>query len=257
MSITQGNRGIEYSMTFKNNSKNSWNFCCYQKDPGVLDKGALSAAWFVAQTVHPTTTITFTWNISYGLSWAQSGTVGPGIRYTASQNWDVDFSQNAVNLTKQGGSYTFAPPTGAFSKEPNTAFQIVEDGTIVPSDGVGIGISMLITGSSSGQAGLNTIYAKDAQPNITEQFVVTPKYYVVFAQTIQPSEILDVTSMTNTVEVPYMDGTTSNSVMLDGQNNWHVAKTQTVNQKLIETGASGEEYWNAFNKVSKKLLPET
>ena len=42
----------EYTMNFFNNSDNSWNFCCYQKDPGILSRGALSAAWFVAETVH-------------------------------------------------------------------------------------------------------------------------------------------------------------------------------------------------------------
>lgn len=252
-------KSIEYSMTFRNDSINSWNFCCFQKDPGILDKGALSAAWFVAQTVHPTTVVTFKWNISYGLSWAQSGTVGPGIRYTASQNWDVDFTDNTVNLVKSGGSYTFAPPTGPYGKDPKTAFQIVQDNSIVPSDGVGIGISMLITGSSAGEAGLNTIYATSAQKNITEQFVVTPKYYVVFARTIQPSEILDVTSLTNVVEVPYIGGTTSNAVTLDGDNKWHVAKTKDVNQKYIDAGGSGgsDKWWEIHQENATLLVPES
>ncbi len=43
--------------------------------------------------------------------------------------------------------------------------------------------------------------AHDAQPNITTQFTVTPMYWVVFGQEIQPSQILDVANISNTVQV--------------------------------------------------------
>jgi len=220
----------DYSMTFVNNSTNSWNFCCYQKDPGVLSQGALAAAWFVAPIVHPTTNIKFKWTIDYGLSWAKSGVISPGIIYDASQNWSVTYDQNTVSLTKAGGSYTFENQR---QQDPRTAFVIVQDGNVVRQDGVGIGLSMQIRGSSVGGTGLNTIYAQPAQPNVTTQFEVTPRYYVVFAQTIEPSEILDVTNLTNTVEVPYPPGVTSNVATLDNQNQWHVATTAAVNAKLL------------------------
>ena len=221
---------IDYTMTFVNNSANSWNFCCYQKDPGVLSQGALSAAWFVAPIVHPTTVIKFKWSIDYGLSWAKSGVISPGIIYNASQNWSVTYAENSVTLTKIGGSYTFENQR---RQDPGFAFIIVQDGTVVRQDGVGIGISMQITGSSVGGTGLNTIYAQPAQPNVTTQFEVTPRYYVVFAQTIEPSEILDVTNLTNTVEVAYPPGVIDNVVTLDNQNQWHVGTTAAANAKLL------------------------
>ena len=222
--------GVEYTMTFVNNSDNSWNFCCYQKDPGILSRGALSAAWFVAPTVHPTTLIKFTWTIDYGLSWAKAGVIAPGIIYNASQNWPVTYAQNAVTLTKLGGSYTFKDKR---QQDPPTAFIIAQDGTVVSQDGVGIGISMQISGSSVGGSGLNTIYAQPAQPNLTTLFEVTPKYYVVFAQNIQPSEILNVTNLTDTVEIVYPPGVTSNAVTLDAQNKWHVATTAAANARYV------------------------
>ena len=216
--------GTQYTMNFINNSVNSWNFCCYQKDPGILAQGAFSAAWFVAQTVHPTTQVKFSWTIDYGLSWAQSGTIGPGIIYDASQNWAVTYAQNTVTLTKSGCSYTFE---NLREQEPTNAFMIVQNGTVVPQDGVGVGISMVVQGS--GASGLNTIYAQPAQPNITTQFYVTPKYYVVFAQNLQASEILDVQNMTNTVEVPYAPGVTSMVATLSSQNEWRVGTTAALN----------------------------
>ena len=191
--------GIQYTMIFINSSSNSWNFCCYQKDPGILDRGALAAAWFVAQVVHPTTNIKFQWTIDYGLSWSPSGVISPGIVYFPAQNWSVTAAENTVTLTKLGGSYTFQ---NLRQQAPQTAFQIVQNGTIVIQDGIGIGISMMITGAWGGGDGLNTIYAQPAQPNVTTQFTVTPSYWVVFAQNIYPRQILDVTTMTQTVQVP-------------------------------------------------------
>ncbi len=216
--------GTTYTMNFTNNSSNAWNFCCYQKDPGILDQGAMSAAWFVAPIVHSTTHVNFSWTIDYGLTWSQSGKIGPGIVYNASQNWSVDAAENTVTLTKSGGTYTF---DNQRQKDPAGAFNIVQDSTIVPQDGVGIGISMQVQGS--GSSGLNPIYVQNAQPNIQTQFTVTPKYYVVFMQDIQPSEILNVATMTNTVEVPYDVGVYSMSVTLNAQNLWQVGTTASVN----------------------------
>ena len=221
--------GSQYTMTFINNSSNSWNFCCYQ------NMGAQAAAWFVAQVVHPTTSIRFQWTIDYGLSWSQSGVISPGIVYFPAQNWSVTLAQNTVTLTKLGGSYTFQDLR---QQDPQSALIIVQAGTIVIQDGIGIGISMLITGASGGGAGLNTIYAQAAQPNITTQFTLTPRYWVVFAQNTQPSEILDVTNLTNTVEVTYAPGVYSNVVTLDAQNQWHVATTADINARYLEAAKS-------------------
>ncbi len=244
--------GTPYTMTFINDSNNSWNFCCYQNDPGVVSSTVFSAAWFVAQVVHPTTNITFHWTIDYGLSWSQSGVVGPGIIYNASQNWGVDAADNTVTLTKLGGSYTFQDLR---QQAPNADFNIVQDGTIVVSNGVGIGISMLVTGSSSGASGLNTIYAQSAQPNVTTQYAVTPKYWVVFGQTIQPSQILDVTNITNTVEVPYAPGVYSNIVTLSAQNKWSVGTTADINAAYLEAAKSNPKVdWMQVAASESRLI---
>ena len=229
--------GTEYTLTFINNSYNSWNFCCYQKDPAILGTGALAVAWFLAANVHPTTSIRFEWQISYGLSWSQSGAVTPGCIYYAAQDWPVSQSQNTVSLTKLGGSYTFEDPR---AEEPASADIIVQDGTIVSQDEIGIGLAMRITAAWGGAAGLSTIYAQPAQPNVTTKFSVTPEYYVIFADGIEPGEILDVAktnqraSATGSVEVPYPPGVFSNVVTLDQQNNWHVATTAAINKRYLE-----------------------
>jgi len=222
--------GTLCTMTFINNSNNSWNFCCYQKDPGILDAGAFSAAWFVATVVHPTTSIKFQWTIAYGLSWSQSGVVSLGTVYFPAQNWPVTAAQNTVTLTKLGGSYTFQDSR---QQAPQTAFNIVQDGTVVVQNGIGVGTSMKITGASGGGDGLNTIYAQPAQPNVTTQYTVTPSYWVVFAQNIQPGQILNVANMTNTAEVTYDPGVYSMVVTLDVQNIWSTATTAAINAKYL------------------------
>ncbi len=238
----------QYTMIFINNSNNAWNFCCYQQDPGILDQGAFSAAWFVAQVVHTTTNIKFQWTIDFGLSWSQSGVIKPGIVYFPGQNWLVTPAENTVTLTKQDGSYTFENQT---QQDPTTAFNIVQDGTIVSPDGIGIGISMQITDAWGGKKGLNTLYAQSAQPNVTTQFTVTPKYYVVFAQDIQPSEILNVTNMTNTVEIPYDVGVYSMVVTLNAQNQWSVATTAAVDAEYLK--AIQSEPHIAWNVVATSV----
>ncbi len=91
--------GAEHTMTFINNSRNSWCFCCYQKDPEILETGALAAAWLVAANVHPTSRIRFKWKLSCGLSWSQNAAVKTGNIYIAAQDWPVSQSENEVTLT--------------------------------------------------------------------------------------------------------------------------------------------------------------
>ena len=244
--------GTQYTMTFINNSNNAWNFCCYQKDPGILDAGALSAAWFVAQVVHPTTNIVFQWTIDYGLSWAQSGVIKPGIIYNASQNWPVTAAQNTVTLTKLSGSYTFKDQR---QQDPASAFIIAQDATIVVSNGVGIGISMQISSASSGGSGLNPIYAQPAEPNVQTQFTVTPSYWVVFAQDIQPSQILNVANLTSTVEVKYAPGVYSMVVTLNDQNQWSVAPTAAINAKYLQAVQRNPDIaWDTVAASESKLV---
>ena len=231
-----GHRGrrfsdTEYTMTFINNSRNSWSFCCYQKDPAILRTGALAVAWFVAANVHPTTSIRFKWKLGCGLSWSQNAAVKTGNIYIAAQDWPVSQSENEVTLTKKGGSYTFDDPR---SGNPAKACIIIQDDTIVPQDAIGIGVSMPITAAPGGGTGLRTIYAQPAHRKATTKFKVTPAYYVIFADDIQPGEILDASRMsdwanaTGTVEVPYPSGVSSNVVTLDQRNVWHVATTAAV-----------------------------
>jgi len=150
--------------------------------------------------------------------------------YFPAQNWPVTAAQNTVTLTKLSGSYTFENQR---EQDPTSAFIIVQDGTVVPQDGIGIGISMQITSASGGGDGLNTIYAQPAQPNVTTQYTVTPSYWVVFAQNIQPGQILNVANMTNTAEVTYDPGVYSMVVTLDVQNIWSTATTAAINAKYL------------------------
>lgn len=221
---------VEYTMTFRNHSDNAWNFCCYQNDPAFLkaNPGSLPAAWFVKQTVHPTTVVTFSWRISYGLCWSQVGTINPGIIYNASQNWEVSPGQNMVTLTKEGGSYTFEDQRNA---DPPSVYQIYQAPSVVKQDGVGIGISMQVTGTTT--TGLSPVYVQAAQPNVTTQFAITPRYWVTFSQSIKPSQILDVNNIVNAKEIAYPPGVYAQVVTLDQQNQWHVSSQADLNRAFV------------------------
>ncbi len=93
---------------------------------------------------------------------------------------------------------------------------------------------MQIADAWGGEKGLNTLYAQSAQPNVTTQFTVTPSYWVVFAQNIYPGQILDVTNLTSTVQVPYDPGVYSMVVTLNAQNQWGLATTEEVNAMYLK-----------------------
>jgi hypothetical protein len=216
---------VTYSLTYTNNSANAWDFCCFQKNPDYD-----SAAWFVARTIHPTTTITFSWEISYALTWAKTGKLSPGILYIASQSWGVDQDKNAVTLTKKDGSYTF---TDLRQEDPTSSYIIKQDGAVVNQDGASIGISMKITTASTGNTGFSPVYAQQAQPNITSEFSITPNYWVVFQQKVNPSQILSLKNMTNPYQVVFEEGVYAKSVMLDKQNKWHDLELAKANEAFL------------------------
>ncbi|MGK4002082.1 hypothetical protein WMF31_05625 [Sorangium sp. So ce1036] len=210
---------VQYSLLFKNNSVNTGSACVYQTDPDITDPNVMSLAWF-AQGAAPTTEIVFTWTVDYSFTWAQTGVLKPGVRFTASQTWPADLSKtNQVTFTNQGGIYTFTnQTTGARAG----SLYITEDGSIpINSASVGIGMS-----------GKGT-FAVQAQPNQNLIFTPHPKYWITFGS-FQPGQVLDVTRISNPVEVDFPPNVYSMTAILNRDNSWTVDQTSRVNAAFLD-----------------------
>ncbi|MZP29778.1 protein rhiA [Heliobacterium undosum] len=196
----------QYSVVFKNNSSNFGTVCLYQTCP-ELDADVMSLAWF-SKSAHPTTKLTFKWDIKYSFIWDETGVLVPGVVFDASQTWDADLSNNnAITFTKQNGAYTFKDLVRG---EKDGMLQITEDYTVpVKQAAVGIGMS-----------GAGT-FVKQAQPNMTLFFKPHPEYWITFGNYVQ-GQVLDVTEITNKAKIEFGPGIYQMVAVLKDDNSWEI-----------------------------------
>ena len=210
--------GVQYSLTFLNNSSNTWDACVYQNDPDLGNPNVQSLAWF-SKTAAPTTKILFSWTVDYSFVWSETGQLIPGVLFSASQNWDADLSStNQVTFTKSGGAFTFQNQT----KGPQGGtLYIGEDGTI-PKNTASVGIGM----SGSG------VYVVQAQPNITATFTPHPVYYITFG-TYTQGEVLDIGQITNDAQIAFPPNVYAMTAILNADNTWTIQPTSEVNSLFV------------------------
>jgi hypothetical protein len=211
--------GAQYTLHFINNSSNPWDFCIYQKDPGLVTvPGVMSLAWF-AQQVAPTTHTQYQWTINYDLVWSQVGTVAPGVIFDASQVRPADIqtpSNNQITLDKvistSPGYYSFGPQ----STGPQGSLVIQCGSNISPADNVLAGIAM---------SGVGTFVAP-TQPNINLTFTPNPQYWVSFGTYVQ-GQVLSIQEMTNDGQVLFPPNTYTMTAILNSDNTWTIAPTSS------------------------------
>ncbi|WP_417675067.1 protein rhiA [Roseibium sp.] len=222
--------GNTYTLTFVNNSTNNWDFCCYQEDPNISTQDVMSLAWF-AYPVAPTTSVSFSWTIDYQFVWSQTGQLGAGVRFSASQKWDANLTgNNGVDFTrKPNQAFTFEnqAPFG----NPGTLY-INQDGTI-PANTAAVGINMGIEGAPPG-AGSGT-FVVPAQPNITASFTPHPSYWVTFGQ-YTPGQVLDIQQIAQKAQVAFPVNVYDMYAILGADNKWTITSQQTLNTVYLESG---------------------
>jgi rhizosphere induced protein len=209
----------QYSLIFVNNSTQTGSACVYQQDPDTTDPNVMSLAWF-AKAAAPTTTLQFDWTVDYSFVWSETGTLKPGVMFTASQNLPADLStSNQVQFTTAGGAYTFQNQSQG--GQAGTLY-VLEDNTIPPNQAsVGIGMS----GSGT--------FAVQAQPNITAEFTPHPEYWITFGN-YTAGEVLDVTTITASANIAFPANTYSMTATLGSNNTWTVQSTADVNAAFVE-----------------------
>jgi rhizosphere induced protein len=213
------NAGQQYTLIFNNQSPNNWTFVCFQNQPSGLPMNYVSLAWF-AQPAAPRTRIIFRWQVDYSFVWSQTGTLAPGVIFTASQDIPTNgvTSNNAITFTRE--------PNGAFNFKdqatgPSGALTIQQDDTI-PFNTASIGI---------GVSGAGT-FAVQAQPNIPVTFVPTPTYYVAFGQSIQEGLVLNISQFTQVAQIQFPVNIYEVTATLLPNNKWSLSDGTSLTEQL-------------------------
>ena len=199
--------GVEYSLTFANDSCNGADVCIYQEDPDLSNSRVMSLAWFT-KFAWPTTRIKFTWTLDYSFVWDRTGTLEAGVVFNASQDWGANLSTtNQVTLTYDENAFTFRNQTAGGRQG---SLYITEDGTIPLQVGsVGIGMS-----------GAGT-FVSQAQPNWELVFTPHPTYWITFGNYTQ-GQVLDTLSISNAAEIQFPDNVYDMNAILNRNNTWTI-----------------------------------
>lgn len=198
----------KYTLTIKNDSPQSGDFCLYQVDLNVKDPYIMPLAW-LSKRAHPMTTLQYTWTNDYNFVWAETGNLQPGIIFKASQNVDGGLTQNnAITLTKEDGAYHFIDLT---TDENYQGFLNIKCDNTIPTQQASVGIGM----SSS------PTFARQAQPNMSFKFSPQIEYRLTFGYYDQ-GEVLNLGQISNFAIIEFPNGVYSMSATLNADNTWTV-----------------------------------
>lgn len=212
---------FQYTIVFKNHSKQQGNACIFQTDPNQADSTSL--VW-LSRYVFPTTTVNFQWTTQYGMAWAETGELHPGIVVTASQYWNTNLeTNNQINLNYQHNAFTFQDPRPA----PQTGSLVIQSLANVPPNRASVGIGM---------AG-SPFMMVQAQPNITAVFTPKTEYWIVFG-TYTQGEVVGIETFNQAVQIQFPVNTYSMTAILNPDMTWTVEPTTSANARLVEAKAS-------------------
>lgn len=204
--------GTSYSLTLKNQSGSTWSFYVYQQVP-EQSADTFSLAWFASQTpLVNGASVTFQWDVDYGFVWDETGEVIPGVVFNASQNIPADPARANTTI------FTYSNQTPSLSNavagSPQGSLVISQDGT-VPANTFAVGITMSNAGT----------FVVPAKPNVTATFTPTPTYWIAAGTQVNVGTILDITQVTQNLEVQFPDNTYALTYLLNGNNEWAAAQS--------------------------------
>jgi hypothetical protein len=197
-----------YSLTLQNQSADPWDFFVYQQTPNEQSANVFSLAWFCSPfDIAPGAEITFTWTIDYTFVWGATGTIQPGVVFSAGQTIPADpQSANITNFSMTQGP-NLSP---AVAGTPQGSL-VINDASTVPSNTFSVGIGM-------GDAGT---FVTSAGPGLIHTFTPTPTYWIAAGTNIQVGTILDITTVTkNTLQVIFPINVYDVTCVLGANNQW-------------------------------------
>jgi hypothetical protein len=215
--------GTPYSLTVQNNSINPFDFCLYQEDPAIGNPHIMSLAW-LTQSLYPSGSVTWDWDIEYSFLWSQTGQLKPGIQFKTSQIWPAD--PNVVGVSgpaKAGNQIGLSKPKPNVYNFTSTPTKNAQLGTLyVAQDST---IPLLEASVGIGMKGFGT-FAVQAQPNLHNNFTPHPVYYLAAGQFNQ-GEVLDIGAITDSVNIEFGPGVFDLTATLNLDNTWTVAPTKS------------------------------
>jgi hypothetical protein len=199
--------GTPYSLKLINQSDNSWTFYVYQQVPNQQSANVFSLAWFCSPfNIVPSANITFEWTIDYTFVWGRTGTIQPGVTFSAGQTIFADpASLNTTTFGIAPGPNLLAAVSG-----PPQGSLVINDASSVPSNTYSVGIGM-------GEAGT---FVTPAGPNLLHTFTPTPTYWIAAGTDVKIGTILDITTVTQNLQVIFPINVYAVSYTLGANNKW-------------------------------------
>ena len=220
-----------YTLTVNNHAANSNYFMMFQNDPTSFAPNAMALAWF-SKFSNPNSVITFEWKVEWGFSWGDTGKLGDGVIYRASENAAASPDKNQITLD-YNNAYMFS---NQHAGPDPTRFYIAETANIPVDSSASVGITMF--GS--------TVYATQARPNTNITASPHPVYYVAYGDYL-PGEVIDISTVNKPLLLPYDTGIYSLTTTLNPDNSWSPPVT------LAEFNA---KFFTARKRNPKALLSE-
>jgi len=197
----------KYTLSVKNDSTQTGNFCIYQ-DPPDTNVGNITTVAWLAKAAHPTTLLEFEWSLDYDFVWAKTTNLRPGTIIKTSQAWPANLStMNKVDFDFQNQAYTF-DNQGQGGYEGNL---YIDQSQRVNTRDAAVGIGMSGKGS----------FFVESQPNM--KLILTPKptYWLLFGQ-YSEGEVLDIEKVTKNACRLEFKGRSRLDVELRSDNTWNI-----------------------------------
>jgi hypothetical protein len=198
-----------YSVKLINKSASSWIFYVYQQMPNEQSANVFSLVWFCSPfMIVPSASITFEWTVDYNFVWGATGAISPGAAFSAGQFIPADpQSANSTNFSLEPGP-NLSP---AVAGNPQGSLTISDAGTI-PNNTFLVGIGMGDVGTFVTPAGPNLRY--------TFRPSTPPKYWIAAGTNVQVGTILDVSTITQSLQVIFPINVYAVTCTLGANNQW-------------------------------------
>lgn len=194
----------QYSVTIQNNSVHSSYFMIFQNDPAQWDPDAMAVAWF-SKYSNPNQTVKFSWDVEWGFSWADIGTIQPGIRYEESECYEPKNGRTKVTLD-YNGAYQFVDKV--VGRDPARLY--LEQSRNIPiRSSASVGVTM------SGKP----VYVTQARPNNSLTFSPHPSYFLAYG-TYQEGTVIDVSTVNNILELRFPTDVFNLTTTLNADDSW-------------------------------------
>jgi len=168
--------------------------CLYQRHPlQETEPGFFSLAW-MCQTCRPGGTITFSWNLDFGFTWAETGLLMSGVFFEPGQIIGVDpnVSGKCALLFHHGDSGYSLEYSSIEPEAGDIGFQADES---VPRNQAAVALTV------SGRPAL----ARQTGPNQNFFFQPDLQYWAAFGP-FEPGQALDFSEMVLTTEIIFPSG---------------------------------------------------